>query len=131
MLSLHHHNPKPTPTNQNPTPIPSDPITNHPNNQRHQPRHDHRLSPIGPPDRLLDRVESQIRTNDELVSDLVPELDLNEPAGEEESEHDEPRDRISEGGERCSERQHLGEHRGAEAEQGTGAERNREWETER
>ena len=47
--------------------------------------------------------------------------------GEEESEHDEPRDRISKGGE-C---QHLGEHKGAEAEQGDGAERNREWETKR
>ena len=121
MLSLHHHNPKPTPTNQNPTPIPSDPITNHPNNQGHQPRHNRRLRPIGPLDRLLDCVESQIRANDELVSDSVPEPDLNEPAGEEESEHDEPRDQISKGGER----QRLGEHRGDSAE------RNREWETER
>ena len=127
MPSLHHHDPKPTPTNQNPTPIPSNPITNHPDNQRHQPRHDHRVSPIGPPDRLLDCVKSQIRANDELVSDSVPEPDLNEPAREDESEHDEPRDQISKGGER----QRLGEHRGAEAEQGDGAERNREWETKR
>ena len=62
--------PKPTPTNQNPTPIPPDPITNHPNNQRHQPRHNRRLGPISTPDRLLDRVESQIRANDELVSNF-------------------------------------------------------------
>ena len=52
-----------TPNNHGPTP---DPITNHPNNQRHQPRHDRRLGPIGPPD----RVESE---------------------HEEESERDEPR----------------------------------------
>ena len=92
-----------TPNNHNPTP---DPITNHPNNQQHQPRHDRRLSPIGPPD----RVESE---------------------HEEESKRDEPRDRISEGGEHDGKRQRLGEHRGAEVEQGNGAERNREWETER
>ena len=30
-------------------------------NQRHQTRNYRRLGPIGPPDRLLDRVESQIR----------------------------------------------------------------------
>ena len=29
-----------------------EPITNQPNNQRHQPRHDRRLGPIGPPDRV-------------------------------------------------------------------------------
>ena len=92
-----------TPNNHDPTP---DPITNHPNNQRHQPRHDRRLSPIGPPD----RVESE---------------------GEEESERDEPRDRIFEGGERGGKCQRLGEHGGAEVEQGDGSERNREWETER
>ena len=38
-----------TPNNHGPTP---DPITNHPNNQRHQPRHDRRIGPIGPPDRV-------------------------------------------------------------------------------
>ena len=83
-----------------------DPITNHPNNQRHQPRHDRHLGPIGPPD----RVESE---------------------SEEESERDEPRDRISEGGERGGESQRLGEHEGAKVEQGDGVERNREWEIER
>ena len=92
-----------TPNNHGPTP---DPITNHPNNQRHQPRHDRCLGPIGPPD----RVESE---------------------REEESKRDEPRDRIFEGGERGGERQRLGEHEGAEVEQGDGTERNREWETER
>nr|POE54092.1 hypothetical protein CFP56_59248 [Quercus suber] len=51
--------------------------------------HDHRLGPIGPPDRLLDHVESRIRTNDKLVSDSVPEPGLDEPVGEEESEPDE------------------------------------------
>ena len=116
MPPLHHHDPKPTPTNQNPTPIPPDPITNHPNNQRHQPKHDRRLGPIGPPNRLLDRVESQIRTNNELVSDSVPEPGLDEPAGEEESERDKPRDRISEGRERGGKRQRLSEHEGTEVE---------------
>ena len=116
MPPLHHHDSKPTPTNQNPTPIPPDPITNHPNNQGHQPRHDRRLGPIGPLDRLLDCVESQIRANDELVSDSVPEPDLDEPVGEEESERDKPRDRISEGGERGGKRQRLGEHEGTEVE---------------
>ena len=80
---------------------------------------------------MLDRVQSQIRANDELVSDSVSEPGLDEPAGEEESKRDEPRDRISAGGERGGERQRLGEHIGAEVEQGDGAKRNREWETER
>ena len=89
-----------------------EPITNHPNNQWHQPRHNHRLGPIGPPD----RVESQIHANNELVSDSIPEPGLDEPTGEEKSERDEPRDGISEGGERSGERQRLGEHRGAKVE---------------
>ena len=38
-----------TPNNHGPMP---EPITNHPNNQWHQPRHDRRLGPIGPPDRV-------------------------------------------------------------------------------
>ena len=92
-----------TPNNHGPTP---EPITNHPNNQRHQPKHEHRLGPIGSPD----RVESEHK---------------------EESERDEPRDRISEGGERGGECQRLGEHGGTKVEQGDGAERNREWETKR
>ena len=51
--------------------------------------------------------------------------------GEVESKRDEPQDRISEGRERGDERQCLGEHGGTEVEQGDGAERNREWQTER
>ena len=50
--------------------------------------------------------------------------------GEEESEHDKPRDRISEGRERGGESQRLGEHEGAEVEQGDGVERNREFDRE-
>ena len=75
--------------------MPPDLITNHPNNQQHQPKHDRYLGLIGPHDRLLDRVESQIRANDELVSDSILEPGLDEPTGEEESERDEPRDWIS------------------------------------
>ena len=102
-----------TPNNHGPTP---DPITNHPNNQRHQPRHDRYLGPIGPPNRV--------------ESEREEESERDEP-GEEKSEHDVPWDRISEGGEHGGESQRLGEHRGTEVEQGDNAERNREWETER
>ena len=80
---------------------------------------------------MFDCVESQICANDELVSDSIPEPGLDEPAGEEENERDEPRNRIFEGGERGDEHQRLSEHGGAEAEQGDGAKRNREWEIER
>ena len=45
-----------TPNNHGPT---SDPITNHPNNQRHQPRHDRHLGPIGPPDRVESEREEE------------------------------------------------------------------------
>ena len=103
---------------RSPTP---DPITNHPNNQRHQPRHDRRLGPVGPPDRVESEREEEIESEEESERDEL---------GEEKSESDEPRDRISEGGERGGESQRLGEHEGAKVEQGDGAERNREFDRE-